>query len=159
MARRLLALLLLAARAAAEEPDCTCTCLHPSCGLSFGAVEPLPPDSLNTVPCVDASDCEDATQFINGPYYQGCWTVADGFPQEDLPVSLCAEPRRRRLLFSNYVDDRCFLVYNIRFWMNQVNLDVVGADEANDIFTCATADLAGVSPDQVVVQDLNLRIF
>ena len=34
-------------------------------------------------------------------------------------------------------------------------MDVVGADEANDIFACATADLAGVSPDQVVVVDIN----
>jgi hypothetical protein len=154
--RRLLALL-LAALAAAEEPDCTCTCLHSSCGLSFvGAVEPLPPDSLNIVPCVDPSDCESAPQYVEGPYYQGCWTVADGFPREDLPVSLCAEEQpRRRLRFSNYVDDPCFLVYNIRFWTNDVSLDVVGEDEANDIFTCATADLAGVSPDQVVVQEIN----
>jgi hypothetical protein len=36
----------------------------------------------------------------------------------------------------------------------KVNLDVVGADQANDIFTCATADLAGVSPDQVVVTEI-----
>ena len=156
MARRLLALLLLAARAAAEEPDCTCTCLHSSCGLSFvGAVEPLPPDSLNIVPCVDPRDCESAPQYVEGPYYQGCWTVADGFPREDLPVSLCAEEQpRRRLRFSNYVDDPCFLVYNIRFWTNDVSLDVVGEDEANDIFTCATADLAGVSPEQVVVTEI-----
>ena len=161
--RRLLALLLLAARAAAympyyysDEEECTCTCLHPSCGLSFGAVERIPPTSLNTVPCVDLSDCESAPQRPEGPYYQGCWTVAEGFPQEDLPVSLCAEEQPRRLLrFGGYVDDRCFLVYNIRFWTNQVSLDVVGADEANDIFTCATADLAGVSPDQVVVVDIN----
>ena len=160
--RRLLALLLLAARAAAympyyysDEEECTCTCLHPSCGLSFGAVERIPPTSLNTVPCVDLSDCESAPQRPEGPYYQGCWTVAEGFPQEDLPVSLCAEEQpRRRLRFGGYVDDRCFLVYNIRFWTNQVSLDVVGADEANDIFTCATADLAGVSPDQVVVLEI-----
>ena len=160
--RRLLALLLLAARAAAympyyysDEEECTCTCLHPSCGLSFGAVERIPPTSLNTVPCVDLSDCESAPQRPEGPYYQGCWTVAEGFPQEDLPVSLCAEEQpRRRLRFGGYVDDRCFLVYNIRFWTNQVSLDVVGADEANDIFACATADLAGVSPDQVVVLEI-----
>ena len=102
--RRLLALLLLAARAAAEpEPECTCTCLHPSCGLSFGpgAVDLLEPGDLNTVPCVDFSDCESAPQFVEGPHYQGCWTVDDGFPREDLPVSLCADRipflyRRRR---------------------------------------------------------------
>ena len=154
MVRLCPALLLVAARAAAD--DCTCTCLHPSCGLSFGTVEPLPPDSPRIVPCVDLSDCESAPQFIDGPYYEGCWTVAEGFPEEDLPVSLCAEEQpRRRLRFSHYVDDRCFLVYNIRFWTSYVSLDVVGEDQANDIFTCATADLAGVSPDQVVVLEIS----
>jgi hypothetical protein len=81
MPRLCLALLLLAARAAAESPECKCACLHPSCGLSFGTVDWLDPtvplDRLKIVPCVGNSDCEDAPQPMEGPYYEGCWTVAD----------------------------------------------------------------------------------
>ena len=79
MPRLCLALLLLAARAAAD--DDKCTCLSSSCGLSFGTVDWLNPtvplDRLKLVPCVRDSDCESAPQPIEGPYYEGCWTVAD----------------------------------------------------------------------------------
>ncbi len=97
------ALLLLAARAITTATACSCTCIGADCGHASTdvTVELLEPTSPNVVPCRDGSDCEDASP-VEGPYYQGCWTVAEGFPAGSLPVSFCAEERpRRRLRFSN----------------------------------------------------------
>uniref|UniRef100_A0A7S4EAV5 Protein kinase domain-containing protein n=1 Tax=Pelagomonas calceolata TaxID=35677 RepID=A0A7S4EAV5_9STRA len=155
MPRLCLALLLLAARAAAEPPDHDpCTCLSQSCGLSFGTVAQLdltvPLDRLKIVPCVGDSDCEDAPQPVEGPYYEGCWTVADDppFPSNELPVSLCAEPRRRRLLFANHVVNSAYVV------TGDLAFDGITYETALasvDVFVAAVASLCGVDESAVSV--------
>ena len=114
----------------------------------------IPPTSRYTVPCATNDDCEDASVPVGGPYYEGCWTVADGFPTADLPVSYCAEEQpRRRLRFSNYVDDRCFLVERGVFYTDDITLAAVD-EEADEIYTCAAASLAGVAPSRVVLEEI-----
>ena len=114
----------------------------------------IPPTSRYTVPCATNSDCEDASVPVGGPYYEQCWTVADGFPTADLPVSYCAEEQpRRRLRFSNYVDDRCFLVERGVFYTDDITLAAVD-EEADEIYTCAAASLAGVAPSRVVLEEI-----
>ena len=161
MPRRLLALL-LAARAittatASSFGFCPgqCTCIGDDCGdASTGAtVSFIPPTSRYTVPCVTNDDCEDAGPR-EGPYYEACWTVADGFPTADLPVSYCAEEQpRRRLRFSTYVDDRCFLVERGVFYTDFITLAAVD-EEADEIYRCAAASLAGVPPSRVVLEEI-----
>ena len=167
MPRRLLAL--LAARAITTATasltflcldQCTCIgddCGYASTGETVAFVEPTTPTGArnpNVVPCRDDSDCENASPR-EGPYYDACWTVADGFPAADLPVSYCAEDLpRRRLRFSNYVDDRCFLVEGGEFYTDDITLAGVGAEEADEVFTCAAASLAGVPPSRVVLTDV-----
>ena len=106
MPRRLLALLLAAraittATASLVAGFCPgqCTCIGDDCGYASTGetVEFVEPTSPNAVPCRDDSDCEDASPR-EGPYYEGCWTVADGFPTADLRVSYCAEEQPRRRL-------------------------------------------------------------
>ena len=150
MPRLCLALLLLAARAAAD--DDKCTCLSSSCGLSFGTVDWLNPtvplDRLKLVPCVGDSDCEDAPQPVEGPYYEGCWTVAEGYPEADLPASLCAEPRRRRLLFANHVVNSAYVV------TGDLAFDGITYETALasvDVFVAAVASLCGVDESAVSV--------
>ena len=162
MPRRLLAL--LAARAITTATatltfGCLnqCTCIGADCGdASTGeTVSFIPPTSRYTVPCATNSDCEDASVPVGGPYYEQCWTVADGFPTADLPVSYCAEEQpRRRLRFSNYVDDRCFLVERGVFYTDDITLAAVGEEEADEIYTCAAASLAGVPPSRVVLEEI-----
>ena len=139
-----------------------CTCIGDDCGYASTGetvefVDPTTPTGArnpNVVPCRDDSDCEDASPR-EGPYYDACWTVADGFPAADLPASYCAEEQpRRRLRFSNYVDDRCFLVEGGEFYTDDITLAGVGAEEADEVFTCAAASLAGVPQSRVVLTDV-----
>jgi hypothetical protein len=169
MMPRLCLALLLAARAITTATasltflcldQCTCIgddCGYASTGETVEFVDPTTPTGArnpNVVPCRDDSDCEDASPR-EGPYYDACWTVADGFPAADLPASYCAEEQpRRRLRFSNYVDDRCFLVEGGEFYTDDITLAGVGAEEADEVFTCAAASLAGVPPSRVVLTDV-----
>ena len=168
MPRRLLALLLAARAITTATASLTflcldqCTCIGDDCGYASTGetvefVDPTTPTGArnpNVVPCRDDSDCEDASPR-EGPYYDACWTVADGFPAADLPASYCAEEQpRRRLRFSNYVDDRCFLVEGGEFYTDDITLAGVGAEEADEVFTCAAASLAGVPQSRVVLTDV-----
>ena len=163
--RRLLALLLAAraittATASLVAGFCPgqCTCIGDDCGYASTGetVEFVEPTSPNAVPCRDDSDCEDASPR-EGPYYEACWTVADDppFPSNELRVSYCAEEQpRRRLRFSNYVDDRCFFVEGGDFYTDGITLAAVGAEEADEIYRCAAARLAGVPQSRVVLLEV-----
>ena len=141
-----------------------CTCIGDDCGYASTGetvefVDPTTPTGArnpNVVPCRDDSDCEDASPR-EGPYYEACWTVADDppFPSNELRVSYCAEERpRRRLRFSNYVDDRCFFVEGGDFYTDGITLAAVGAEEADEVFACAAARLAGVPQSRVVLLEI-----
>ena len=164
MPRRLLALLLAARAITTATASLTflcndqCTCIGDDCGYASTGetVEFVEPTSPNAVPCRDDSDCEDASPR-EGPYYEACWTVADDppFPSNELRVSYCAEERpRRRLRFSNYVDDRCFFVEGGDFYTDGITLAAVGAEEADEVFACAAARLAGVPQSRVVLLEI-----
>ena len=170
MPRRLVALLLAARAITTATASLTflcldqCTCIGDDCGYASTGetvefVDPTTPTGArnpNVVPCRDDSDCEDASP-AEGPYYEACWTVADDppFPSNELRVSYCAEERpRRRLRFSNYVDDRCFFVEGGDFYTDGITLAAVGAEEADEVFACAAARLAGVPQSRIVLLEI-----